>query len=120
MHIVHVICQLVIGLGIVNVWVLRPGKGTAYRGGQASSLKEEFEAYGLPGFAFYLIGVLKVGAAIALLAGIFFPELVRPAASVMALLMTGAIVMHLRVKDAPRKSLPAAILLVLSLILIFT
>ena len=58
--------------------------------------------------------------ALALLAGIFLPDLVKPAASVMAVLMAGAIVMHLKVKDPARKSLPAAIMLTLSLVLVFT
>jgi uncharacterized membrane protein YphA (DoxX/SURF4 family) len=120
MNYLHVICQLVIGLGILNVWFLRPGRKTSYRGGEAASLKEEFGAYGLPGWMFWAVGILKVGAAVALLAGIAVPALVQPAAIVMAGLMTGAIVMHVKVKDAARKSLPACILLVLSLVLIFT
>ncbi len=99
---------------------MRSGKKTSYRGGDAASLKEEFGAYGLPGWMFWVVGILKVGAALALLAGIFVPELVQPAAIVMAGLMIGAIVMHVKVKDAPGKSLPAAIMLVLSLVLIFT
>jgi len=120
MHTLHIICQLIIGLGILNVWFLRSGKSTSYRGGNASSLKEEFAAYGLPGWMFIVIGILKVGAALALLAGIFLPELVKPAAMLMAALMAGAIVMHLKVKDPAQKSLPAAIMLALSLVLIFT
>jgi len=120
MQPLQIICQLIIGLGILNVWFLRSGKATSYRGGHATNLKEEFAAYGLPVWMFWLVGVLKVGAALALLVGIAFPVLVQPGAVVMTGLMLGAIVMHLKVKDAPRKSLPAAILLVLSLVLIFT
>lgn len=66
----------------MNVWFLRSGKDTPYRGGRAADLKAEFKAYGLPTAAFYLVGILKVGAALALLAGIFLPQLVRPAAAV--------------------------------------
>ena len=120
MNTLHIACQLIIGLGILNVWFLRSKKSTAYRGGQASTLKDEFDAYGLPPSMFILVGILKVGAALALLAGIFVPQLVLPAAVVMAVLMAGAILMHIRAKDAPHKSLPAATLLVLSLVLILT
>lgn len=120
MNIFHIVLQLVIGLGILNVWFLRSNRSTSYRGGDATNLKEEFAAYGLPGWMFVVVGILKVGSALALLAGIFLPELVKPASIVMAVLMTGAIIMHAKVKDAPRKSLPAGILLVLSLTLIFT
>jgi uncharacterized membrane protein YphA (DoxX/SURF4 family) len=116
----HIICQLIIGLGILNVWFLRSGKKTAYRGGDSTSLKQEFAAYGLPGWMFWLVGILKVGAAVALLVGIALPVLVQPAAGVMAFLMVGAIVMHLKVKDAPLKTLPAVIMLALSLVLVLT
>jgi len=74
----------------------------------------------LPGGVFLIVGFLKVGAALALLTGIFVPELVRPAAMIMAGLMVGALTMHVKVKDPPKKSLPAAIMLALSLVLIFT
>ena len=120
MATLHIICQLIIGLGILNVWFLRSMKKTSYRGGDSSSLKEEFAAYGLPASVFLIVGILKVGAALALLAGIFVPVLVNPAAMIMAGLMIGAIIMHLKVKDEPKKSLPAAIILALSLVLIFT
>ena len=120
MNILHIIIQLIIGLGILNVWFLRSSKNTSYRGGEASNLKEEFRTYGLPEWMFWLVGVLKVGAALALLAGIFLPALVVPAATLMAALMLAAIATHAKVKDAPVKSLPAVTLLILSLILIFT
>lgn len=120
MDILHIICQLVIGLGILNVWFLRSGRQTSYRGAGAGNLKEEFAAYGLPGWMFFVVGTLKIGAALALLVGIFLPELVKPAAVLMAALMAGAVVMHLKVKDPPAKSLPAGIVLALSLVLIFT
>ena len=120
MEMVKIICQVIIGLGILNVWILRFNRSTAYRGKQARNLKEEFEAYGLPGWFIYLVGAIKIPAAVALLAGIFVPVLVVPAASAMAVLMLGAIFMHLKVADEPKKFLPASAVLVLSLILIFT
>ncbi|HKJ90126.1 MAG TPA: DoxX family protein, partial [Oceanipulchritudo sp.] len=58
---ISIILQLIIGLGILNVWFLRAGKSTPYRGADAGTLKDEFAAYGLPEWAFYLIGGLKVG-----------------------------------------------------------
>lgn len=120
LNTLHLICQLIIGLGILNVWFLRFNRSTAYRGKDAQNLKEEFAAYGLPPWAVWVVGIVKVGAAIALLIGIFVPHIVVPAAIVMAALMVGAVLMHLKVKDAPIKFLPAATLLVLSLVLIFT
>ena len=72
---VIVVIQVVVALGLLNVWLIRPNSPTAYRGGQAQSLKEEFRAYGLPEFVFYLVGALKVGSALCLIAGIWVPAM---------------------------------------------
>ena len=57
-----------VGLGLLNVWLLRARTDTAYRGGTAHTLREEFSAYGLPGFMFYVVGALKISAGAILLA----------------------------------------------------
>ena len=108
------ILQIVVALGLLNVWLLRPGRDTAYRGRDARSLKEEFGVYGLPDFLFYLVGALKVGAAIALIAGIWNSSLVLPAALLVVRLMVGALAMHAKVKDPATKSLPAFLMLIMS------
>lgn len=106
--------QIVIGLGLLNVWLVRARSATSYRGGQARSLREEFAAYGLPEWFFYLIGVLKIGAGLALLVGLLVPELVFPAALVVVGLMLGALAMHAKVQDPALKSLPALLMLAMS------
>ena len=111
------ICQIVVGCGLLNVWLLRFNKATAYRGGKASSMLEEFAAYGLPAWSCYLVGFLKVASAFALLAGLLYPVLILPAASIVAALMAGAIVMHLKVADPFKKSLLAISLLALCLLM---
>ncbi|MFQ3226332.1 MAG: putative membrane protein YphA (DoxX/SURF4 family) [Lentimonas sp.] len=116
--LLQIICQFIVGLGILNVWLLRNQQATSYRGGASKTLQEEFAAYGLPKIVFYIVGVLKISAAIALLAGILLPRLVQPAATIMIILMIGAIVMHFKAKDSPIKFLPAGIVLVLSLVLV--
>jgi len=110
---IHTVLQLVTALGLLNVWLLRSSSATSYRGGSAQSLKEEFSAYGLPDAAFYVVGTLKVGAAIALLIGIWVPTLVQPAASLVAVLMVGAVSMHVKVSDPIVKSVPALAMLAL-------
>jgi len=111
-------CQIVIGCGLLNVWLLRFNQATAYRGGAAKSMLEEFAAYGLPGWFCYIIGVLKVGAALCLLAGLVVPALVTPAAALIAALMAGALIMHIKVRDPWKKSLPAFCLLLLCLVIL--
>lgn len=100
--------QLFVALGVLNVWLLRANKPSPYRGGTARTLREEFTAYGLPTGSMYLIGAIKIMLALALIAGIWFPLLVRPAAIGMGLMMLGAVAMHLKIKDPLQKSLPAA------------
>lgn len=112
------VCQIIIGCGLLNVWLLRFNKATAYRGGGAVNMLEEFAAYGLPMWSCYLVGLLKVLSAFALLIGLIYPALVLPAAVVIALLMAGAVAMHMKVGDPFKKSLPALSVLVLSAIII--
>lgn len=106
--------QIIVGLGLLNVWLVRRGSSTSYRGGAAKTLQEEFATYGLPGFAFYLVGALKVGAALVLIAGVFVALPVQAAAALVAVLMLGAVAMHFKVGDPLVKSLPAVLMLAMS------
>lgn len=82
-------------------------------------MSEEFAAYGLSETVMRVVGTLKVAAALALIAGIFLPTLVAPAAGLLIVLMLGALVMHAKVKDPITKSLPAASVLALSILILF-
>ena len=107
--------QVIVALGLLNVWLVRSRTATAYRGGSAQSLKDEFVTYGLPDWTFYLVGFLKVGLAILLILGIWVtsPEIVRIPALVVAGLMVGALAMHVKVKDPLTKSVPALLMLLM-------
>jgi hypothetical protein len=48
MEYIPIVLQLVVALGIFNVWLLRSNKASSYRGGDAKTMREEFAAYGLP------------------------------------------------------------------------
>lgn len=106
--------QLIVAVGLLNVWLLRSKSATNYRGGDARNLKEEFDAYGLPSVTFFIVGALKVGAAIALLVGFWIPSLVQPSAALVGVLMIGAIGMHVKVGDPMSKSVPALAMLLMS------
>lgn len=116
MDLVKSILQVIIALGIFNVWVLRFGRETPWRGGAAKSLKDEFQVYGLPLWFMGVVGCLKLAFALLLLAGIWVPSLTRPVAVGLALLMLGAVVMHLKIKDPLKKALPAMTMLILCLV----
>jgi len=119
MEYVTIALQLIIGLSILNVWLIQYNKSTQWRGGNARTIKEEFEVYGLPQWSLYLIGFLKVALAIALICGIWYSELIIPAATGLAILLSGSVLMHIKIKDPLKKSFPALLFLVLCLLLIF-
>ncbi len=113
-HVLSSLLQVIVGLGLLNVWLVRARSSTAYRGGAAQSLKEEFAVYGLPEWTFYLVGGLKVIAGVLLIVGVWVPGLVRLPAAVVAVLMVGALAMHAKAKDPASKYLPALSVLLMS------
>lgn len=117
MRTLLIVLQIAVALGLLNVWLLRFGRSTAYRGGDAGSMQEEFALYGLPKWFMFLIGALKVGAAVCLIAGVWIHSLVLPAAALVCALMIGALAMHLKVRDPLKKSLPALLVLVASAVI---
>ena len=72
--------QLVVALGILNVWLLRAGRPTPFRGGDSKNLREEFAVYGLPFWFMCTVGVLKVGFALALIVAVWIHGVAQPAA----------------------------------------
>lgn len=112
------VLQVVVACGLLNVWLIRRNRNTAYRGGNATTIVEEFAVYGLSPFFCYAIGTLKVGSAILLLLGLKFPLLVPPIAALVTLLMLGAVAMHAKVGDPIKKALPATGMLLMSVLIL--
>ena len=105
--------KIITALGVFNVWMLRYNKMTEYRGGNAKSLKEEFETYGLKSWFMYIIGTIKIVVSILFIISCFSGYINIPdsavfyGSAIMSLIMIGAILMHLKVNDPFKKSLPA-------------
>ena len=101
--------KIITALGIFNVWMLRYNKITEYRGGNAKSLKEEFETYGLKLWFMYIIGAIKIVISILFIISCFniLDFAVFYGSGIMSLIMIGAIFMHLKVNDPFKKSVPA-------------
>lgn len=113
MDMIPIALQILVALIILNVWILRRGMATPFRGGDAKNMREEFATYGLPFWFMRAVGGLKVTLALALLVGIWIPGVAQWAAIGMGVLMLGALVMHLKVKDPILKALPSIALLAL-------
>jgi hypothetical protein len=82
-------------------------------------MRQEFAVSGLPPLAMYMVGTLKVGAALCLIAGVWWPWLVFPATLLITIPMVGALAMHVKIHDPARKSLPAVGLLLICAAIIF-
>tara|TARA_B100001769_G_scaffold50831_1_gene36613 strand:- start:255 stop:644 length:390 start_codon:yes stop_codon:yes gene_type:complete len=103
---------------VLNVWLLRFNKATIYRGGDSTNMIEEFLVYGIDKPFLYLIGALKIAAAVGLLLGFFYNKFIIPCASIITVLMIGAVAMHFKVSDEAHKFFPAAFMLLCGLSII--
>ena len=115
------ILQLVIAIGLINVWLFRFNKASEYRGGDAKNMKDEFTAYGLPIWLMYFVGALKVAIAVMLIISFWIEQLLVYNLVALAALMIAAVLMHVKVKDPIKKSYPAlSILFMIALIMYLT
>jgi uncharacterized membrane protein YphA (DoxX/SURF4 family) len=114
------VSQVAIVLGIVNVWVIRRNRATAYRPDGANNIVEEFERYGLPRWAPIAVGSTKLALATLLLIGLVYTPVVFPAAALMVVMMLSAIAAHIKVRDPLVRSVPASLMLALSIVVAVT
>ena len=111
--------RLAVGLGLLYVCLYDSANDHLSRRCR-NDMVEEFSEYGLPQRFVWIVGGLKVAAAVAFILSIFLPWLTLPSAALISVLMAGAIVMHFRIHDRPLKIMPAATLLVLTLVVAAT
>ena len=114
-----IVLKVIVSLSILNVWLVQPKKPTKWRGGNAKTIIEEFEVYGLPKSLYYVIGFLKVSLALALLASIKFENLTLIGSLGLSILLLGSIIMHLKVKDELYKSFPAFLFILMNLVIAY-
>ena len=111
--------KIIIGISILNVWLIQSNKHTKWRGGDATTIIEEFNVYGLSKSFYVTIYILKVSLAILLLASIQFDVLTLVSSLGLALLLLGSILMHVKVKDVWYKSFPAFLFMLMNLVIAF-
>lgn len=120
MGYVIIILKLIIGFSILNVWLIQPQKATKYRGGDSKNIIDEFKAYGFSKSFCYIIGFLKITLAIILLFSVYFKNLTLLGSLGLALLLLGSVLVHIKIKDPLYKSFPAALFLVMNLIIVWS
>jgi hypothetical protein len=119
MKVLSKILSVVVGLTVINVWLFRSNRSTSYRGGDAASLLEEFQVYGLEDY-FLIIGIIKVSLAIMLLLSLYFKKLSFFASSGIGIMMLVAVYMHVNVGDELIKSMPASVMLASCLMIAYS
>ena len=112
--------KIIVGISILNVWLLQKNKATKWRGGEAQNIFEEFEVYGFSQQFCYVIGFLKVSLALLLIASIQFNGLTLIGSLGLAILLLGSILMHFIIKDPLYKSFPAFLFFVMNLLIVYT
>jgi hypothetical protein len=111
--------KIIIGISIINVWLVQPNKSSKWRGGDATTIIEEFNVYGLSKTLYTVVFILKVGLAILLLASIKFDFLTLYSSIGLAVLLGGSILMHFKIKDPLYKSFPAFLFMVMNLTIVY-
>ncbi len=101
----------IVSATVLSVWTFRMNSDSIFRGGSASTMLEEFQAYGLTETHMYIVGAFKITAAILMLLGLRFSRLVVPGTLVMTFFMVGAVAMHIRIGDGIIPTLPSTLML---------
>ena len=93
------ILQLIIGISILFVWLVRSHTPSNFRVGRANNLKEEVLEVGLPIIFYDIIKVVKPMFAFFLIVGLFYTPMTFPSMIVTTIFMVGALWMHMKAKD---------------------
>lgn len=119
MYYTIIILKCIVAVSILNVWLIQYNKPTKWRGGSAATIFEEFNEYGLAPWMCYVVGVFKVLLAVGLLVSIWYPDIEFKAALGLAILLSGSVIMHMKIKDPLYKSFPAALFLVMCVLIMY-
>ena len=112
--------QVFIAIAMFDVWLLRYNRPQRARGGNATTMAEEFAVYGLPVWFRNVIRVLKLASGTLMILGIWNDRLAVIAGVSLVVLMGGAIAMHIKVRDPLYKSIPATTFFLLSAYVAYT
>ena len=113
------ILLIVVSVTVITAWTYNINLDTTFRGGDATNMIEEFEAYGLNQTTMVVVGIFKVSCAIMLLFGLKYRKLILPAAGVMALFMIAAVYFHFSIADPIIPTAPSLLMLASCLSIIY-
>ena len=119
MKVILKILLVVVSVTVITAWTYNINRDTTFRGGDATNMIEEFEAYGLNQTTMVVVGIFKVSCAIMLLFGLKYRKLILPAAGVMALFMIAAVYFHFSISDPIIPTAPSLLMLASCLSIIY-
>jgi|TARA_B100000085_G_scaffold283869_1_gene315522 uncharacterized membrane protein YphA (DoxX/SURF4 family) len=119
MKVILKILLVVVSVTVITAWTYNINLDTTFRGGDATNMIEEFEAYGLNQTTMVVVGIFKVSCAIMLLFGLKYRKLILPAAGVMALFMIAAVYFHFSISDPIIPTAPSLLMLASCLSIIY-
>ena len=105
------ILLVVVSVTVITAWTYNINLDTTFRGGDATNMIEEFEAYGLNQTTMVVVGIFTVSCAIMLLFGLKYRKLILPAAGVMALFMIAAVYFPFSLSDPIIPTAPSFLML---------
>ncbi|HLR67075.1 DoxX family protein [Virgibacillus alimentarius] len=110
MYILSIIVQILLGLGFIMFgWMKFTSK----------EMVDGFNHFGLPQWFRIVTGLFEWIGAIGIIVGIWYPQLAFLSGMWLAMIMFFAILAHVRAKDPISQTKMPAILLVLSLVVVF-
>lgn len=107
MHRSAIFLQTLVAASIFFVWVVRYG-----------NIIEEFRQYKYPDWLRDLVGILKLACAALLMVGVSQPFFALAGGAGIAMLMIGAVITHLRVKNPIARMLPSLVLFICSIVIV--
>lgn len=110
MNTVAIIIQIVLALGFLMFGAMKLG---------SKQMVDEFTRYGMPQWFRVITGLLEIAGAALLVAGIWNNSLVVYGGLLLTVIMVGAVITHLRIKDPVSKIGMPIILIILTLVVLF-
>ena len=110
MEITTIVIQILLGLAFL-------GASDSKLAG-VKSQRADFGRFGYPQWFMFLTGILELTGALGMIVGVFLPLWRAPAGLLLAAVMGGAVLTHVRVRDPAKKMMPAAVLFLLGLAVI--
>ena len=107
MHITSIILQVILGLGFLLFGFMKFG---------AKQQVEAFKHFGYSQAFRAFTGIIEVIGAAGMIVGIWYPTIATLAGLLLGVIMLGALITHIRVKDPGKNMGMAIILLILSIV----